>query len=654
MAKYKCLNCMKDYDDELSSTCPECGYDKNTEKKESYHLDPGYLLYNRYIIGNVIGSGGFGITYVAWDNVLSKKVAIKEYFPSEFATRLMGTTEVCSYDGEKSYQFEAGLNGFVDEALRLAKLNKMEGIVHIFDSFVENCTAYIVMEYVEGETLMQLLKKNGPLPYQDVVKYIVPVLRALHEVHKEGIIHRDIAPDNIKINGETVTLLDFGAARSATTTHSKSLSVIYKRGYTPEEQYRSNGKQGPWTDVYAVAAVMYHLITGKIPDESIERNIKDELKTPTALGFVLPVPLENAIMNALNVKAEYRIQSAGDFADALSGVVEVERVIDKRKSEDAKLSPKVKIASAVSSVVAVILIIAIIVTTSSINSFNEDGEALPNLLGANEKQVESLLKDIGLGEENYKIVGILKNVDGDPGTIVDQNIEPGQIVFEDIVVELKMAEIEVVKADKTSDKATMPLLTAMTRSEAEAALKKAGFTKITFGTKLNNNYDEGLVCEQSLASGKKYKKDTAVVVYIAENDEETTQKANETTQKSPETTKKVEKVTKSPETTAKANNPKPATTAPVTKAPETAASNKITVPNLVGFNSSSAQSIIRGKGLYVQTISQNTGDSSLDGKVISTSPGGGSLVEAGTLITVYVYRYDAQMDIPTTVLNTDW
>ncbi len=641
MAICKCLGCMSDFDNSVSQICPVCGYDQETPKKEAYHLDPGFLLADRYIIGKSIGSGGFGITYIAWDTVLAKKLAVKEYFPSEFATRMMGTTEVCSYDGEKSYQFEAGLKSFVDEALRLAKLNQMDGIVHIFDSFVDNCTAYIVMEYVEGETLMSLLKANGPMPYQKVIEYIVPVLTALEEVHKEGIIHRDIAPDNIKIDGDKVTLLDFGAARSATTVHSKSLSVIVKPGYAPEEQYRTHGNQGPWTDVYAMAAVMYHLITGKLPDESVERNIKDELKTPTELGFVLPVPLENAIMNALNVKAEYRIQSAKEFADALSGIIELERVVVKQEIVDeGKWTRKTKIIAGIGAAIALIAIVAIIVTTKSITSFSAIGKSFPNLMGADEKQTERLLKEVGLSQSNYRIVGILKKVEGEAGTIVWQSIEPGERIgenYENLVVDVKMAEAEIIVEDKDSDKAVMPSLTAMTQTEAAAALEKAGFTNYSFETRINDTFAEGLICDQSLAANKKAKKDVEIIVYVAKNTVKVTTVSTtvKTTSKPVTTTEKVQPVTSAPKPTQPVTQkptPKPTT-------PPTTTEKKYYVPNVVGMSSSSAASTVMSSGLFVQTINIDTTEVSLDGKVQKTSPSAGTSVTSGSVVTLYVYRY---------------
>jgi len=324
----------------IDEMCPFCGYIEGTPAKEAYHIKPGSLLHDRYTVGRAIGFGGFGITYIAWDNKLMQKVAIKEYMPSEYATRVPGNLTVTIYDGERYTEFMTGLQKFLDEAQRLAKFQNVPGIVRILDCFSENLTAYIVMEYLDGMTLKQYLAEHGgKLPYEEAVEFILPVLAALQAVHKEGIIHRDISPDNIFIteDGE-VKLLDFGAARYASTGYSKSLSVILKPGYAPAEQYLSHGEQGPWSDVYATAATLYRMITGVVPEEALERKEKDTLKPPSALGAKLPKNAEKAILNALNVRVENRTASAEEFEAQLLSTANVIRVTEKgEKRFNAKM-----------------------------------------------------------------------------------------------------------------------------------------------------------------------------------------------------------------------------------------------------------------------------------------------------------------------------
>ncbi|MEG2770414.1 MAG: serine/threonine-protein kinase, partial [Oscillospiraceae bacterium] len=236
MEKTFCYGCMREIAGN-ETVCEHCGYVIDSTPKEPYHLIPGTIIQGRYLIGKVLGYGGFGVTYVGLDLVLEKKIAVKEYLPSDFSTRMPGQTLLTVYSGESGEQFADGLESFIQEARRLAKFNDVPGVVEIMDSFTSNNTAYIVMEFLEGETAKSRLEKNGLFSFEDAATLVVAILDVLEEVHKSGIIHRDISPDNIFITTEgEIKLLDFGAARYATTTHSKSLSVILKPGYAPEEQ----------------------------------------------------------------------------------------------------------------------------------------------------------------------------------------------------------------------------------------------------------------------------------------------------------------------------------------------------------------------------------------------------------------------------------
>ena len=229
---------------------------------EPWHLPIGHILKERYYVGHALGYGGFGVTYAAFDTILQTRVAIKEYLPNEFATRMPGLASVSIYEDEKQIQYKKGLDGFVNEARKLAKFSDHPGIVSVTDFFEENYTAYLVMEYIEGKTIKEYLleKEGGRIPFDEALSLMMPIMDTLCEVHKSGMIHRDISPDNIIISNDgDVKLIDFGAARYAMTGKTKSLSVILKPGYAPEEQYRSNGEQGPWSDVYAVGATLYRM-----------------------------------------------------------------------------------------------------------------------------------------------------------------------------------------------------------------------------------------------------------------------------------------------------------------------------------------------------------------------------------------------------------
>ena len=315
----RCLRCFRNYE-ENKTECPWCGFRESQQLKEPQYLSAGTVLQNRYEIGAVVGAGGFGITYAAWDRVLEQRVAIKEYMPGEFSTRTPGETRVSVYGGEKEEQYKNGRDKFYEESQRLAKFQDVPGIVQIYNSFEENETAYLVMEFLEGETLGERLKRDKRIPEQEAVGIILPVLQALTEVHRVGILHRDIAPNNIFLTKDGgVKLLDFGASRSVTGTHSKSLTVLYKEGYTPEEQYRSRGDQGTWTDVYEVAATLYKMLTGTVPPGALERRRKDTLKLPSKMGIKVTKQTEQALLNALNVDIRYRTKTADAFMQELLG-----------------------------------------------------------------------------------------------------------------------------------------------------------------------------------------------------------------------------------------------------------------------------------------------------------------------------------------------
>jgi len=235
-------------------------------------LQIGSVLDGRYKIQSVLGEGGFGITYKAYDQQLEYVVVIKEFLPQECAARA-GNSITVQPRTNRSVDYEYGLQRFLDEARALAKFQH-QNIVRISNFIQANATAYFVMDYADGIDLSEWLKKrNERLDEATILKIITPVLKGLAEVHKVGLLHRDIKPGNIflrKTGGPM--LIDFGAARHALGEHSKSISAIISLGFAPPEQYTSRGKQGAFTDLYAIGATLYQLITGTTPVESIDRS----------------------------------------------------------------------------------------------------------------------------------------------------------------------------------------------------------------------------------------------------------------------------------------------------------------------------------------------------------------------------------------------
>ncbi len=308
----RCLGCMREFDNEYE-LCPYCGYIVGTEPEQKNHLQGGTVLADRYVVGKVLGCGGFGITYIAWDNRLQRPVAIKEFFSNALSTRNQGETVVSCYNEKSAKYFNDGVRKMLDEGKRLSKFHRNENIVDVYDYFEENNTAYIVMEYLEGCDLKKHLEENGRMSPEKAINIIIPVLNALSDMHRENLIHRDVSPDNIYLcdNG-TVKLLDFGSARLAVQDAEKSISVMVKHGYAPKEQYASRSKQGPWTDVYAVCATLYKMITGELPIESIERET-EPLKSFEHYGISGCFALEKVIAHGLEPEVQNRIKSVNEL-----------------------------------------------------------------------------------------------------------------------------------------------------------------------------------------------------------------------------------------------------------------------------------------------------------------------------------------------------
>ena len=290
--------------------------------EENLHcLRKGTRLIGRYTIEGVLGQGGFGITYLGIDELHEKKVAIKEFFPQGIVTRNIEyqDTVTVTFVGEKD-NYEKGKERFLKEARTMAKFSKDEGIVKALDFFEINNTAYIVMEYLEGITLKQYLRENQRIAPEDLIELLVPLIEALDEIHSQGMIHRDISPDNIMVLPDgRIKLMDFGAARDYTEFGEKSLSIVLKPGYAPPEQYQTHGVQGPWTDIYALCATMYKCITGENPPDAIERVMDDSLKKISEFGIVIPTQEEAAIIKGMSVSAKDRYQDIKDLCEDLYG-----------------------------------------------------------------------------------------------------------------------------------------------------------------------------------------------------------------------------------------------------------------------------------------------------------------------------------------------
>lgn len=286
-------------------------------EKNSYSLQRNTGLIGRYVIQKVLGQGGFGITYLGIDKLYGNKVAIKEYYPQKIAMRKAQYEDVVTVTSiEEKNNYNKGKKRFLDEAQVMARFNKNEGIVKILDFFEANNTAYIVMEYLEGITLKQYLGKYGVLQFRNLIEMMLPLLEALIEIHSQGLIHRDISPDNIMVqHNSKLKLMDFGAARDYTESGNKSLTVILKPGYAPPEQYQTHGVQGPWTDIYALCATIYKCLTGITPPDAIARVMDDKFKEPDQLDGKLSPDIKKILWKGMNIFPEERYQDIVEFGE---------------------------------------------------------------------------------------------------------------------------------------------------------------------------------------------------------------------------------------------------------------------------------------------------------------------------------------------------
>ena len=279
----RCTRCMHKLSP-AETVCPECGRVYGSGSTESFALKPGAILDGKYLVGEMLGQGGFGITYIGFDLLLEQKVAIKEYFPMRtgMVSRENASTVVWSAAMAQKTGIEKGFDSFLKEARKMAKLRNIPGVVGVNSVFIQNETAYIVMDFVEGETLLNKLQREGPMDFETCVSLLTPIVQALSQVHKHGIIHRDISPDNLMVQKDgQLILLDLGAAKDLDIQDAngavQSSQMVAKQGFSPMEQYTKNGLIGPWTDVYAMAATIYYCCTGALPPAAIDRLDEDTL-----------------------------------------------------------------------------------------------------------------------------------------------------------------------------------------------------------------------------------------------------------------------------------------------------------------------------------------------------------------------------------------
>ena len=502
----RCLGCFELIDDDVK-TCPYCGYVEGTPSEEAIHMDPGSVVAGRYTIGKALGYGGFGVTYIGWDSNLERRVAIKEYLPSDFSTRMPGRTEISVFNGVKKNQFDAGLNRFFDEAKKLSKFQNEDGIVKIFDCIEENETAYIIMEFLDGETLADRLERDGMIEESEAISLLFPVMKSLDIIHKEGIIHRDISPDNVFLTKDgKVRLIDFGAAKSATTAFSRSMTIIIKSGYSAEEQYRSRSDQGPHTDVYSLAATLYRMITGKTPPDALERRAKiesskkDILVSPRRINKSISPVTENAILNALNVSIEDRTPTVRRFMDDLTADEPVKRVYGKVNRFDFFSLPlwlRVLIPAVALIIVTMVILFSVRSPFKTSVVTPEGYAVVPNLEGMNVSDAIAALQSCGF---DYTTGGNVYSNYIEPENVVYQNPGAGRMIPVNEPVEITISRGRDVVIEPSNGISTIPAYLWSRADEAVADFKLAGLiTHVEYS--LDDNTTPGQVIGLTTVDG---------------------------------------------------------------------------------------------------------------------------------------------------------
>lgn len=350
-----CMRCMARKADEQEA-CPVCGFIERDFVPEKHHLPPRTILKGQYLVGCALGEGGFGITYIGWDLFLHMPVAIKEYFPSGVVIRDQGQCTVSVFAGKDEQSFLKGRESFFREAQKVARFDNNPGVVSVKNCFIENGTAYIIMEYISGINLgVYASKRGGKLGFEETLRLLETPIRTLNALHGASTYHRDISPENLMLSKTgTVKLIDFGSAMES-DSEKKTRVLMVRSGYSPVEMYSTNGKDGSYSDVYSMAATIYKLITGVTPPAATERLDADPLVRPTMLGVKdITTTQENALMRGLTVQQKDRYQTMAEFFYDLYG-----RGIDDDLNPKPKPKPKRRALTFIAALLGVVALVGV-------------------------------------------------------------------------------------------------------------------------------------------------------------------------------------------------------------------------------------------------------------------------------------------------------
>lgn len=518
----RCVGCMKPLTAE--GRCAYCGLQQDKYRPIPRCLRPGMCLRDRYVLGRVLGEGSFGISYIAWDCLLDTVVAIKEYFPASLVSRHISEededTNVYIYEKRESQKYQESLKKYLGEAKSLSAYYDLDGIVSVRDFFYANNTAYIVMGYVDGISVKEYVEKNGPIEGEKFLRMLEPVIQSLEKVHQTGVLHRDISPDNMLLTrDEKLVLIDFGAARKENINMTRSMTVVFKRGFSPEEQYRTRGQQGAWTDVYALCATAYYALTGKAPDESIQRVLEDDMPSLTEMTDVdLPMQQKRAFMKGMTVDFHHRYQTMDELYQGLY-----------QQGRDKK-----HLGAWLAGAAAVVCCVALL-GTGAVYGLHKHSQAKKDAIQTEAPQQTALAEvtttPYAADVQEYQMISFksmtkkeaLKALAGQDTELSVQwkyryssRIKKGRIVTQSIPAKTRYrgetySKI-VLTISKGKRKTEVPKLTGVSKERARTLLKER---KLHWTWKeVEREGTEGIVASQSRTAGSKVPVGTTIVVTI--------------------------------------------------------------------------------------------------------------------------------------------
>ena len=451
----KCLGCMEPYQ---GNPCPHCGFDSRRPTGMEYALPLNTILAGKYLVGRALGQGGFGITYIGWDIALERKVAIKEYYPSGQVSRNPGNRNLTWYTTEQANEArKSGMEMFLKEARKMVKVDRIPGIVRVLEIFQENGTAYIVMEFVEGETLKARLAKTGPLPWNQAEKIFKPVIHTMAQVHKAGLIHRDISPDNLMMTPDGgVQVLDLGAAKDLSINSGASSMQVAKSGFSPLEQYIQRGNSGPWTDVYAIGATIYYTLTGKLVPNAVDRLNHDTISwAEPGLAALSPTAL-TALQQSIAVQSSNRIQSMDELELRLFSPSAAQSIpVQNQQLEVApmrKTHRKFLLGAMVLTGIIYILTLILSLGTTNNNTENVRGVVTPRATEESATEATSPMLSLGSSRGNHysnSFLGIQCTLDDSWAFLSDEEIRERNNLSKELLGEKYQKMLE--SADSLQD-----------------------------------------------------------------------------------------------------------------------------------------------------------------------------------------------------------